>query len=59
MQVGITGCNASTRGAHDKALLDQVRLEDIFDGTALLTDRSRQIVDTYRPAIELFNNGLQ
>ena len=42
-----------------KALLNQIGLEHIFDRIFCLTDRCGQIIQAYRAAFEFMNNGLE
>ena len=51
--------HASPRCPHDVALLDQIGLQYIFDRVPLLAQRRSQVVDSYRPAIELVDHGQQ
>jgi len=39
MQVGVAGRHAATLRAHDKALLNQVRLQYVLDRAAFFADR--------------------
>ncbi|RYG78107.1 Holliday junction branch migration DNA helicase RuvB, partial [bacterium] len=50
---------AAARTAHQQALLDQERLDDVLERAALLADRGREALDAHRPAIELLEDRHQ
>ena len=56
MQVRVARRHAAARGAHDVALLDQERLDDVLDRAALLAERGREAVDADRAALELLDD---
>src|SRR5438445_6086009 len=55
--VGKLGRNPPSRGAGQEAELDEVGLEDVFDGFSLLRDRDRQGVDAHRAPAVLLDDG--
>ena len=59
MQVGVAGGHTPAGGAHQEALLDEERLDDILERAALLADRGRQAVDADRTAVEPLDDGGQ
>ncbi|CFM09835.1 Uncharacterised protein [Bordetella pertussis] len=50
---------AAARRALQVAVLDQIRLDDVFDGVALFADRRRQAVHADRAAVELVHDGFE
>ena len=56
MEIGRPSGHAPAGGSHEKALLDQVWLEHVFDGTTLLADGRRKALHADGTAIELFNH---
>ena len=52
MQIRIPGNHTSARRAHNEPLLQQIRLQDIFNGAALLADGGRQRIQPDRAAAE-------
>jgi len=56
VQEGRLGGRAPARGAHHEALLDQVGLDDVLDGTALLADRGGQALDADGSAVEALDD---
>ena len=59
MPVGSQGRNAPARGALQVALLNQVRLDHVFNGVALFANAGGNVVQADRAAIEAVNHGLQ
>ena len=51
--------HAPARRALQVALLDQVRLEHVFNRVALFADGGGQVVDTDRPAVELMQDRFE
>src|SRR6267143_1027709 len=50
MLIGELGCHPAPRRAIEKTDLNQVRLDDFFDGILLFLNRRRQRANTHRPA---------
>src|SRR5262245_51453544 len=59
MLVSVAGGDAAARGAHDEALLDEIGLDDVLDGAALLAERRCQALDADRTAVELLDDRQQ
>ena len=59
MQIGSTGRHAAAGAAHQEALLNQERLDDILERAALLADRGGEAVDAYRSAVEFLDDRAQ
>ena len=59
MAPGVVGHLASPGGALNEALLNQVGLNDVFNGAPLLSQSGRQRFDTDRPAAKLVDNRVQ
>ncbi len=59
MRVGGARRDAPTRGAHQESLLNEERLDDIFDRAALLAHRRGQTVHAHRAAVEFLDDGQQ
>src|SRR5690606_10273126 len=57
--IGIAGGDAAAGSAHHEPLLDEKRLEDVFDRAALLAQCSRETFHTHGPPFELFDDGEQ
>src|SRR5690606_13313659 len=51
--VGLAGGHAPARGAHQEALLDQVGLDHVLQGAALLRQRGGQRFHAHRAAVEV------
>src|SRR5262245_19793009 len=51
--------DSATRRALQETFLDQVRLDDVLEGSPLLADRGREAVDADRAAVELLDHGEQ
>src|ERR1700748_855180 len=59
MQVGGACDNSTPSRAHQKTLLDEKRLDDVFERAPVLADSRRKTVDSDRAAIETLNDGHQ
>src|SRR5690606_34068607 len=59
VRVSLRGRNAPAWRALQISLLDQVRLQHIFDGVTLFADSGRQIVESDRAAIEFEEYGFK
>ena len=59
MRIRVAGRNPPASRAHEKTLLDQERLDDVLDRTALLAHRGRETVDTHRAAVEALDDREQ
>ena len=55
---GMTRSDTPPGAAHDKTLLNQKRFNNVFQGTALLTDGGGKIIDTRRTAGEFIHQGV-
>ena len=58
MAVGRQRGDAPARGALQVALLDQVGLDHVFDGVALLADAGSDVVQPHRATVETVDHGL-
>src|SRR5437870_11953767 len=59
MSEGDPGQHPAARGTLHKALLDQVRLDDLFDDVALVAERCRYGLDPDRTTCIVFGNAAQ
>src|SRR5687768_1300251 len=59
MQIRLTRCYATACGAHHEALLDEKRLDDVFDRAALLAQCGSQAFDADRATVELVDDRKQ
>ncbi|KAG0926324.1 hypothetical protein G6F31_018429 [Rhizopus arrhizus] len=57
--VGLVCGHAAARGAHQEALLDQVRFDHVFQRATFLGQRRGQRFDAHRATIEVIDHGLQ
>src|SRR4249920_2988022 len=59
MLIGLVGRHAPARAAHDVALLDQIRFDDILERTAFFRQRRRERFHADRTAFEVFDDHAQ
>src|SRR3569623_8615 len=59
MRIRMARHHPPARGTHEKALLNQKRLQHVFDGAALFADGGGQAVDAHRAAVEFVDEGEQ
>ena len=59
MRIGLGSRHATASRAHEEALLNEERLEHVFNGAALFAQSRRKVVDADRATRKLLDDGEQ